>query len=122
MNPRPLTSDLSVSPQISATDVASLKALGYGAIVCHRPDGESSDQPNFEEIAQAARQAGLQAVHQPVVPGQASAEQAAGFAALCAELPKPILAYCRTGTRSATLWALSQADKVPNAEIQERAA
>ncbi|AJG24654.1 bifunctional protein tyrosine phosphatase family protein/NAD(P)/FAD-dependent oxidoreductase [Cupriavidus basilensis] len=122
MNPRALTPDLSISPQISATDVASLKALGYRAIVCHRPDGEASDQPNFQEIAQAAKQAGLQAVHQPVVPGQASAEQAAAFAALCAELPKPILAYCRTGTRSATLWALSQADKLPVAGIQERAA
>lgn len=122
MDPRPLTSDLSVSPQISTTDVASLKTLGYGAIVCHRPDGEGVDQPNFEEIAQAARQAGIQAVYQPVVPGQASVEQAAAFGALCAELPKPILAYCRTGTRSATLWALSQADKLPVAEILDRAA
>nr|WP_255371479.1 TIGR01244 family sulfur transferase [Cupriavidus sp. YR651] len=99
MDARSLTSDLSVSPQIGVADVAALKALGFAAIVCHRPDGEGSDQPNFEEIAQAAKQAGLQAIHQPVVPGQASAEQASVFAALCADLPKPILAYCRTGYR-----------------------
>ncbi|CAG9187641.1 bifunctional protein tyrosine phosphatase family protein/NAD(P)/FAD-dependent oxidoreductase [Cupriavidus pinatubonensis] len=122
MHARPLTPDLSVSPQISATDVATLKALGFGSIVCHRPDGEGADQPNFEEIAQAARQAGLQPIYQPVVPGQASAEQAAAFAELLAQLPKPVLAYCRTGTRSATLWALSQAGKLPAWEIQERAA
>lgn len=45
MSPRPFTSDLSVSRQISAADIASLKALGYDAIVRHRPDGEGSAQP-----------------------------------------------------------------------------
>jgi sulfide:quinone oxidoreductase len=119
---RSLTPDLSVSPQITVADVASLLTLGLRSIVCHRPDGEAPDQPNFEEIAQAARAAGLMAVHQPVVPGQASDEQAAAFTALCAELPKPVLAYCRTGTRSATLWALSQADKLSVAEIKRTAA
>jgi len=57
-----------------------------------------------------------------VVPGQAATEQADEFAALCTDLPKPMLAYCRTGTRSATLWALSQANRLSVAVIQERAA
>jgi sulfide:quinone oxidoreductase len=122
MDVRSLTAELSVSPQITVADVAKLKALGFGSIVCHRPDGEASDQPNFEEIALAAQQAGLRAIYQPVVPGQASTEQAAEFAALCVDLPRPVLAYCRTGTRSATLWALSQADRLSVSEIQERAA
>ncbi|BCG04653.1 hypothetical protein PPGU19_092210 (plasmid) [Paraburkholderia sp. PGU19] len=119
---RSLTPDLSVSPQITVADVASLLKLGFRSIVCHRPDGEGPDQPNFEEIARAAKAAGLKAVHQPVVPGQGSDEQAAAFTALCAELPKPVLAYCRTGTRSATLWALSQADKLSVAEIERTTA
>ncbi|MEM5339769.1 bifunctional protein tyrosine phosphatase family protein/NAD(P)/FAD-dependent oxidoreductase [Paraburkholderia azotifigens] len=115
---RSLTPDVSVSPQIAVDDVATLLTLGFRSIVCHRPDAEAPDQPNFEEIARAASAVGLKAVHQPVLPGQASDRQAAAFAALLEELPKPVLAYCRTGTRSATLWALSQADTLSVAEIE----
>ncbi|MBN3751595.1 TIGR01244 family phosphatase [Paraburkholderia sp. Tr-20389] len=118
MNVCSLTADISVSPQIAPTDVATLLTLGFRSIVCHRPDAEAPDQPNFEEIAQAATAAGLKAVHQPVPAGQASDRQAAAFATLLAELPKPVLAYCRTGTRSATLWALSQTDKLSVVEIE----
>lgn len=119
---RSLTPDVSVSPQIAVADVATLLTLGFRSIVCHRPDAEAPDQPDFQEIEQAATAAGLKAVHQPVPAGQASDRQAAAFAALLAELPKPVLAYCRTGTRSATLWALSQADTLSVAEIERATA
>ncbi|EKS71666.1 MULTISPECIES: bifunctional protein tyrosine phosphatase family protein/NAD(P)/FAD-dependent oxidoreductase [Caballeronia] len=117
---RPLATDLSVSPQISTTDVSTLQELGFRSIVCHRPDGEAPNQPSFREIAHAANLAGIQAIYQPVVPGQGLIEEAVVFAALCAELPKPILAYCRTGTRSTTLWAMSRAGNVTSAMARER--
>lgn len=118
---RPLATDLSVSPQITTADVATLYELGFRSIVCHRPDGEASDQPTFVEIAQAADRAGIQAIYQPIIPGQGLTEEAVAFAALCAELPKPILAYCRTGTRSQTLWAMSRPAHVAVAKEQELA-
>ncbi len=121
MDIRPLTPEISVSPQIAAADVADLAARGFRAIVCHRPDGEGVDQPGFAEIQTAAEAAGLTIRHQPVVSGKVSDEQAQAFDALMAELPRPVLAYCRTGTRSATMWALSQAGKRPLPDILARA-
>lgn len=117
---RSLATNLSVSSQISTTDLQTLQRLGFRSIVCHRPDGEAPSQPSFAEIAQAAKLAGIQAIYQPVVPGQRFTEEAAVFAALCAELPKPILAYCRTGTRSATLWTMSRPGNVASAKAQKR--
>ena len=98
---------LGVSPQITAADVAALAADGFRAIVCNRPDGEGADQPSFEEIATAAKAAGLEARYIPVTSGMVRDEDAAAFGDALATLPGPVLAYCRTGTRSATLWSLS---------------
>jgi len=122
MDYRPLTPELSVAPQISAADVASIAAKGFRSIVCHRPDGEAADQPGFDEIDRAARQAGLQAHYQPVATGGVTREQGQDFGRLFATLPKPALAYCRSGTRSTTLWALAESGRLPTREILERAA
>ena len=106
MTHKKLTPELSVAPQISAADVADLARQGFKSIVCNRPDGEGADQPSFAEIAQAAAAAGLEARHVPVVSGIVSDEAARAFAAALDDMPKPMFAYCRTGTRSTTLWAL----------------
>jgi sulfide:quinone oxidoreductase len=117
MELHPLSDRLSVSPQISADDVAALKQQGFRAIICNRPDGEGNDQPNFAEIEKAAKSHGLEAVYQPVVSGKVEDGDADAFADALARLPGPVLAYCRTGTRSATLWSLSQAGKGDMSEI-----
>ncbi|MGB6228935.1 MAG: TIGR01244 family sulfur transferase, partial [Litorimonas sp.] len=112
MDIRTLTASLSVGPQVSPGDVPTLAKLGYRAIICNRPDGEGADQPTFEEIAVAAREAGLEARYLPIVAGKVRDEDADAFDKTLAELPGPVLAYCRTGTRSTTLWSLSRADKL----------
>lgn len=112
-----LSDRLSVSPQISADDVAALKQQGFRAIICNRPDGEGNDQPSFAEIEKAAKSHGLEAVYQPVVSGKVEDGDADAFSDALARLPGPVLAYCRTGTRSATLWSLSQAGKGDMSEI-----
>ena len=112
-----LTDSLTVSPQILAEDMAAIRAAGFRSLICNRPDGEGSDQPLFHEIEDAAKEAGLDARHQPVNSGMLSDADAAEFARLLEELPKPVFAYCRTGTRSASLWALSQAGTLPLPEI-----
>ncbi|WP_296762777.1 bifunctional protein tyrosine phosphatase family protein/NAD(P)/FAD-dependent oxidoreductase [Sediminimonas sp.] len=109
MDPKKISDALAVAPQISASDVADLASQGYRAIICNRPDGEGADQPTFEEIAAAARDAGLEARYLPVQTGKVSNEDADAFGAALRDLPGPALAYCRSGTRSATLWSLAAA-------------
>jgi sulfide:quinone oxidoreductase len=122
MEIRPIDAELSVSAQITAADLAALRQAGYRSIICNRPDGEGADQPLFEEIARAALAEGMQARYLPAVSGNVGDQMGAQFAQLMAELPRPVLAYCRTGTRSATLWALAQAGRRPLPEIIETAA
>ncbi|WP_334041572.1 TIGR01244 family sulfur transferase [Burkholderia ambifaria] len=117
MTIRPLTDLLSVSPQIAATDLPALHAAGIRAIVCNRPDGEGADQPTVAEICAAAAPLGIAVHYLPVDTGKVTDEQAAQFGALVTTLAGPVLAYCRSGTRSATLWALSQAGRRPAGDI-----
>lgn len=112
MDIRPLVPGLSVAPQITAAELAELKQAGYRAIICNRPDGEGADQPLFAEIAFAAQAVGIEAHYLPAESGKVSDEQGVAFGQLFDSLPKPVLAYCRTGMRSTTMWALSQASSL----------
>jgi len=116
-----LTKDLSVSPQISVDDVRILAEQGFKSLVCHRPDGEGADQVNFAEIKATAEEFGLVAIHQPVTSGKVTDEDAQTFKQLMSELPKPMFAYCRTGTRCTTVWALAQATEMSTVEILQTA-
>jgi sulfide:quinone oxidoreductase len=115
-----ITDELSVASQITAQDVPAIAAAGFRAVICNRPDGEASEQPCCQEIADAVTAAGLAWRSQPVRSGGVCNEDAELFAVLMDELPKPVLAYCRSGTRCATLWSLSQAGKRPLPEILAR--
>lgn len=120
MEAKRITKHLSVSPQIAATDLWEVASQGFRSVICNRPDGEGADQPTFEEIEAAAKKAGLEIRYLPVVSGKVSDDDATAFGAALEELPKPVFAYCRTGTRSATLWSLAQAETRPVADILER--
>ena len=119
MNPKKLSNEVSVSAQIAPSDVGAIAAQGFKSIVCNRPDGEGADQPSFAEIEAAARAAGLVARYIPVTAGKVADDDAVQFGAAMAELPKPMLAYCRTGTRSTTLWALNEGTRRPAGEVAE---
>lgn len=121
MQAKRLDDTLSVSVQISPDDVATLRDAGFRALICNRPDGESGDQPAYAEIATAAAAAGLPIHFQPVVASQITEADADRFAATVQSLPGPVLAYCRTGTRSTTLWALAAARTQPVAQVLETA-
>ncbi|QFT94351.1 Beta-lactamase hydrolase-like protein [Roseovarius sp. THAF9] len=109
MDIKKITEKVSVSPQITVNDIAEIKAAGFRAIICNRPDGEGADQPSFEEVEAAAKAVGIDARYVPVESGMVNDEDVAAFGASLEDLPRPVLAYCRTGTRSATLWSLSEA-------------
>jgi sulfide:quinone oxidoreductase len=104
MNIRPVTPDFSVSPQILPSDLPHLLAKGFRAIVCNRPDREEPGQPSFAEVAAAAAAVGIAARHIPVRPDAISANDVAAFGRAIKDLPGPVLGYCRSGMRAATLW------------------
>jgi sulfide:quinone oxidoreductase len=108
MTARQVTPTLAVSEQIQPQDLGALAAAGFKAVICNRPDGEGADQPTFAEIAAAARAAGIEAAYLPIVSGKVGDDDAQDFGALMDRLPRPVLAYCRTGMRSVTLWSLSE--------------
>ncbi|CUH76641.1 Beta-lactamase hydrolase-like protein [Tritonibacter multivorans] len=117
MDLKKITDKTSVCPQITPQDMAAIKAAGFRAIICNRPDGEGADQPSFEEIEKAAQKAGIEAAYVPVTSGMVQDEDVAAFGSALEKLPRPVLAYCRTGTRSATLWSFHESKKRPMAEI-----
>ncbi|EEA94922.1 bifunctional protein tyrosine phosphatase family protein/NAD(P)/FAD-dependent oxidoreductase [Pseudovibrio sp. JE062] len=117
MDIKSISSSLSVCPQITAQDVQKIADLGFRSIVCNRPDGEGADQPVFDEIEAAAKKLGLETRYLPVISGKVSDEDADAFGKAMNEIPRPVLAYCRTGTRCATLWSLSQAETLAVSDI-----
>ncbi|WP_304614091.1 bifunctional protein tyrosine phosphatase family protein/NAD(P)/FAD-dependent oxidoreductase [Paracoccus sp. (in: a-proteobacteria)] len=117
MDPRILSPQFAVSPQITPQDIPALKAQGYRAIIANRPDGEGADQPTFAEIEAAAHAAGMQARYIPISGGMVGDDDVEAFRSALRAMPGPVLAYCRSGTRSATLWSLAQADDMPLSQI-----
>lgn len=115
---RRVTDAFSVSPQISLDDVASAKAQGFVLIINNRPEGESPDQTSGDRIEAAARAAGLDYVHIPVMGGPTRVQAEAMYAAI-AGAAGPVLAYCRSGTRSITTWAFGEvlAETTPREEL-----
>lgn len=96
------------SPQINASDIAEAKAIGVATIVNNRPDGEEPAEPQGVEIEAAALAAGLAYVAIPVTHAGFSGPQIAAMANALETADGPVLAYCRSGTRSTLLWALAR--------------
>ncbi|MGB0697308.1 MAG: TIGR01244 family sulfur transferase [Rhodospirillaceae bacterium] len=106
---RTLSPDLAVSGQISVADPAALALAGFRSVIACRPDHEDPGQPEASEIGAAVEQAGLTFAHLPVISGGTTEDDIATFQTMMAQLPRPIFAYCRTGTRIAKMWAQGQA-------------
>ncbi len=113
---------ISVSPQIGVDDIAGIKAAGFVAIINNRPDGEDPTQPSGAAIAAAAAHAGLGYFAIPLGRDGVRDELIAATREALDSVEGPILAYCRSGTRSTTLWALSQAGRGAAADIIGKAA
>ena len=104
MEIRKIDDDYSVSPQIEAEDVDIISLLGFRSIVCHRPDHEQAEQPEFAPIAERAAHLGIETRHIPVPSTGLTDEAIAGMAQALGDLPRPILAYCRSGARSTKIY------------------
>ena len=106
---RRIDDSISVAPQIAVEDIAAIKAAGFTAIVNNRPDDEEGGQPAGEAIRAAAAAAGLTYAAIPVTHAGFSYPQIEAMAEALAGADGPVLAFCRSGTRSCNLWALAQA-------------
>ena len=120
---RKLDESISVAGQVTARDIADAAAQGFTAVINNRPDGEQPGQPAGSEIEAAARAAGLDYTAIPVTHAGFNDAQAAAMRDALAAARGPVLAYCRTGTRSTLLWALARAKMGDRAEsLQSKAA
>lgn len=117
-----INDDISVAPQISPDDMPAIKAAGFTTVINNRPDGESPDQPTSNDMQAAAEAAGLNYHYIPLGREGVSPEMVEQERAALEGSNGPVLAFCRSGTRSTTLWALSQAGKLPAQEIVTQAA
>jgi sulfide:quinone oxidoreductase len=117
MTPKTLTDTLSVSPQLSPDDIDAAAATGFGIIINNRPDGEEPGQPRSADLAARAAAAGIAYAHIPVVSGQIDSDAITAFGDALSAAEGKALAFCRTGTRSTTLWALGQASRLTVDEI-----
>lgn len=105
---RRVTDDFSTAPQISVADVAEAARRGFRTIINNRPEGEAPDQPDGAAIEAAAKAAGLAYIAIPVRGGP-TPEQVEQTLDLLADVETPVLAFCRSGTRSIVTWSLAQA-------------
>ncbi len=107
---RAVAPDVCVAPQLTPDAMAEAARQGFRSVVNNRPDFEHGpDQPTSAAIEAAARAAGLEYRYLPVDGGYQSPEQIAAFAKLLQELPRPLLAFCRSGARSTRLFMAAQA-------------
>ena len=119
---REVTPTFWASPQIGLDDVREAKARGFTLIVNNRPEGESDDQVPGDAIAAEAAACGLAYQAIPITHAGFGEEQVAAMTTALAEAQGPVLAYCRSGTRSSLLWALAQASRGAVAEALAEAA
>ena len=113
---RKIDDSISVAPQISVEDVAAIKAAGFTAIVNNRPDDEEAGQIPGDAIRDAALAAGLTYTAIPITHAGFSYPQIEAMADALASAGGPVLAFCRSGTRSCNLWALAQAKNGADAD------
>lgn len=120
---RPVTGAFAVAPQLTAEDMQAVAAAGYKTVIANRPDDETPGQMSLAEARAAAGTAGLAFIAIPFAGGPTTALVEETLKAL-EGADAPVLAYCRSGTRSITVWALAQAaaGKAAPAEIIAQAA
>ena len=106
---RHVADEVFVAPQLAPADLAEAARAGFRSIINNRPDFEGGpEQPTNAAMAAAAAAAGLEYRFLPVNGAYQSPEEIEAFGALLAALPRPVLAFCRSGARSTRLFVASQ--------------
>lgn len=122
MDIRKIDDHISVAPQITVDEVAEAARLGFRTLVANRPDQEEPGQPSMADLEAEAKANGIAWIYLPVESGNITDSDVDAFAPMLEQADKPILAFCRSGTRCSVLWALSSARSLPIEPILNRAA
>lgn len=117
MDIRQLSEDFSVCPQINADDLQTIWDAGFRSLICNRPDDEEAGQPRVADVKAAALELGLEFTFIPVSSIADTSGQVAETRQVLAGLAKPVLAYCRSGTRCTVIWSQMQLGVMPPREI-----
>lgn len=108
MTIRAITERFSISGQPSLSEIADLAERGTSLLINNRPDGEEPDQPGTQAEAGAAEKTGLAYLHLPVTGATITREDVTRFRQAIRDADGPVVAHCRSGTRSLTLWAIGE--------------
>lgn len=111
MQPKPLSHDVHATPQLTGDDIREAHKLGYRTIVNNRPDGEEPGQPTSAELSCVAAECGLAYLHIPVTGDGIDEDKVDAFRRGLEDCESPALGFCRTGTRTAMLWALTSVER-----------
>lgn len=122
MDIRDVAEGFAVAPQLFPAEIPALAERGFVALICNRPDGEERDQPTVAQLRDAAEASGLAFHHIPVSGGAFPPAAVAAFAAVRRGTQGPVLAFCRTGTRSIVLDTLANPEEIAPSERINRAA
>lgn len=96
---------ITVATQVALSDLQKISDRGYKTIICNRPDFEGDLQPKFDDLAKRAQSIGVETAHIPVHLKGITEQNKSDFYTAIENLPKPILAFCRSGSRPAELWS-----------------
>ncbi len=120
---QPIDPRVAVSAQLSPEDMKDVAAAGYVAVVNNRPDGEAMfGQPRTADLKAAAEKAGLVFLDLPFSGPNVQPDQVRAFRALLAEREGKVLAFCKSGMRSALLWGVASiVDGKPLNEVLDAA-
>lgn len=116
-----ITPEFYVTEQLALEDIPALAEAGICHIICNRPDHEAEGQVNSDAVQVAAKNAGIEFHHLATAPGQFPQALVDQFAELVAGLDGKALAYCRTGTRSLSLWTLANPERKSAEELLQLA-
>lgn len=117
MDIRRLSDDFSVSPQIEISDLPDIWDAGFRTVICNRPDHEDAGQPMVADVEAAARELGFEFVHISVDSRGPSMQHVAETRRVLVDLPSPVFAYCRSGTRCTVIWSMMMAPELEASEI-----
>ena len=104
----PLSPGLSVTGRLDRADIDALAQAGVRTIVNNRPDGEDPGQVPAAEARRLAEAHGIAYHHIPITAASLARADVDAFAAALREAETPVVAHCRSGTRSTLLWALTR--------------
>jgi sulfide:quinone oxidoreductase len=118
-----LAPGLSVAGQLDRADIDALARNGVRTIINNRPDDEDAGQLPAAEAQKLAEAQGIAYHHIPITAASLSRADVDAFAAALDAAPQPVVAHCRSGTRSTLSWALTRlrAGAEPQALIAEAA-